>query len=230
MVLRSLLMSEAQVGLREQTRRAVRYHITETAQKLFIERGYEATTIDEIATAVGMSRRSFHRYFANKEDIVVGKFDFVAEQMLTVLRDRPENEPTWVSLRRLFDLLVDYVDAPGKQQVADPMQRMVFATPGLLASYLEKLQRLQEAVVTALCERAADRGEPYAENDPAPRAVVAAAFGCLIAAQHAWLAGAGRTSFADTIDRAMGAVTPTAPVTPRSAAVRRRAPKGTRTS
>jgi hypothetical protein len=37
----------------------------------------------------------------------------------------------WESLRRAFDLLVPYVDAPGKHEVAEPMQRIVFATPGL---------------------------------------------------------------------------------------------------
>ena len=37
---------------------------------LFLERGFEATTIDDIATAADMSRRSFFHYFASKEDVV----------------------------------------------------------------------------------------------------------------------------------------------------------------
>jgi AcrR family transcriptional regulator len=188
----------------------VQQEIAEAANALFVERGYEATTIDDIAEAVGMSRRSVFRYFTTKEDIVVGKFDFVADDMLAALRQRPPGEPVWESLRRIFDLLVPYVDAPGKHEVAEPMQRIVFATPGLLASYLEKLQRMQGAAEVALRERAEAGGSPYAADDPAPRAIAGAAFSCLLAAQHAWLAGGAKGTFAEAIDRAMAAVGPRA--------------------
>jgi hypothetical protein len=88
------------------------------------------------------------------------------------------------------------------------MQRIVFATPGLLASYLEKLHRMQDAAEVAVRERAQAAGSPYAPDDPAPRAITGAAFGCLLAAQHAWLAGGANGTFADAIDRAMAAVGP----------------------
>lgn len=166
------------------------------------------TTIDDIAAAVGISQRSVFRYFPTKEDIVVGKFDLVADDMLAVLRGRPVDEPVWDSLRRCFDLLVPYVDAPGKREVAEPMQRIVFDTPHLLARYLEKLQRMQDSVVVALREKAEGSGCAYAEDDPAPRALAAAAFGCLVAAQHSWLASAGKGSFAAAVDRAMSVVGP----------------------
>jgi hypothetical protein len=118
------------------------------------------------------------------------------------------DEPVWDSLRRCFDLLVPYVDAPGKREVAEPMQRIVFDTPHLLARYLEKLQRMQDSVVVALREKAEGSGCAYAEDDPAPRALAAAAFGCLVAAQHSWLASAGKGSFAAAVDRAMSVVGP----------------------
>lgn len=194
--------------LRERTRRAVQKEITDAANALFVERGYEATTIDDIAAAVGISQRSVFRYFQTKEEIVVGKFDFVAEEMLEVLRARPASEPVWESLRRVFDLLVPYVDEPGKHEVAEPMQRIVFSTPPLFASYLQKLQQMQDAVVRALLERAETAGIPYADDDPTPRALAAAAFGCLVAAQHSWLAGGAKASFAETLDRAMATIAP----------------------
>ncbi|HEX3514388.1 MAG TPA: TetR/AcrR family transcriptional regulator [Trebonia sp.] len=201
-------MNEKHPPLRERTRRAVQKEISDAGIALFVERGYEATTIDDIAAAVGVSQRSVFRYFPTKEEIVVGKFDFVAEEMLEVLRARPAGEPVWESLRRVFDLLVPYVDAPGKHQVAEPMQRIVFSTPPLFASYLQKLQQMQDAVVTALLERAETAAIPYADDDPAPRALAAAAFGCLVAAQHSWLAGGAKASFAETLDRAMATIAP----------------------
>lgn len=201
-------MTDSQPGLRERTRRAVQKEITDAANALFLERGYEETTIGDIAAAVGMSQRSVFRYFPTKEDLVVGKFDFVADDMLQALRERPADEPVWESMRRIFDLLVPYVDAPGRRQVAEPMQRIVFSTPALFASYLQKLQLLQDTADTALRERAAAAGVPYHDNDPTPRAIVGAAFACLLAAQHAWLAGGAEGTFATAIDRAMATIAP----------------------
>ncbi|WP_326836515.1 helix-turn-helix domain-containing protein [Amycolatopsis rhabdoformis] len=204
-------MTDHRPGLRERTRRAVRQDITEAAQRLFVEHGYEQTTMDDVAEAAGLSRRSLFRYFPTKEDLIVGKFELLAETMVELLRERPLAEPAWTSLRRIFDLLVPYVDAPGKHEVAEPMQRIVFSTPALLASYLEKLHRMAAGVETVLRERAETRGAPYEPGDPAPPAIAGAAFSCLLAAQHAWLAGgAGEdgATFAGCLDRAMAALAP----------------------
>ncbi|MEU3985148.1 TetR family transcriptional regulator [Streptomyces sp. NPDC026672] len=206
-------MTDSQPGLRERTRRAVRKEITDAANALFVERGYEETTVGDIAAAVGMSQRSVFRYFPTKEDLIVGKFDFVADDMLRVLRERPAGEPVWESMRRVFDLLVPFVDAPGHRRVAEPMQRIVFSTPTLLASYLQKLQLLQDAADTALRERAAAAGTPYRDGDPTPRAIVGAAFACLLAAQHAWLADGAEGTFAAAIDRAMATLAPASEAT-----------------
>ncbi|MGN6761474.1 MAG: TetR/AcrR family transcriptional regulator [Leifsonia sp.] len=202
---------EGKPGLRERTRRAVAQEITETANALFIERGYETTTIDDIAEAVGMSRRSVFRYFATKEDLVLGKLGFLAEELLEAFRTRPADEPVWDSLRAVFDLLVPHVDALDKNAVAAPMQRVIFTTPSLLAAYLGMQQAMQDAIVSAVGERATRRGVPFGEGDPTPRAVTAAAFGCLVAAQRAWLEQDERGTFAAALDRAMDAVEPTTP-------------------
>ncbi|MCA2217140.1 TetR/AcrR family transcriptional regulator [Jidongwangia harbinensis] len=191
-------------GLRERTRRAVQREIGEAALSLFIERGYDATTIDDIAAAVGMSQRSVFRYFATKEDIVVGKMDATVPVMLQTLRSRPAEEPVWTSLRHLFFML----DEPGRPQTAEATHRVLLETPALFAAYLRKLQLIQDAVVEVLRERADMAGKPYAVDDPAPRAVTAAAFGCLVAAQHAWLASGAAGSLGDAIDRAMATVAP----------------------
>lgn len=203
-------MSEKQPGLRERTRRAVQKEIAEAANVLFVERGFEVTTVDDIAAAVGMSQRSVFRYFATKEEIVLGKFDLVVDDMLDALRARPGDEAVWTSLRRVFDVLVSLAEAPGHKEMVEPIHRVVFETPVLLAGYLQKLQHMQDAVVSILLERAKAAGTPFAVDDPTPRALTAAAFGCLVAAQHSWLASGVKSSFADAIDRAMATVGPRA--------------------
>ena len=103
-------MEEKKSGLRERTRLAVAREITEAASALFIATGYETTTIDDIARAVGMSRRSVFRYFPTKEDIVLGKLNFLGEELLEGFRARPAEETVWESLRSIFALLVPHVD------------------------------------------------------------------------------------------------------------------------
>jgi len=201
-------MSDRQSSLRERTRRAVRKEIAEAANALFVERGFEATTVDDIAAAVGMSQRSVFRYFATKEEIVLGKFDFVVGDMLDALRARPADEPAWEALRRVFDVLVSLAETPGLTKLVEPTHRMVFETPALLAGYLQRLQHMQDAVVAELLERAKTAGTPYAADDPTPRALTAAAFGCLVAAQYSWLASGAKGTFGEAVDRAMATIGP----------------------
>jgi hypothetical protein len=128
--------------------------------------------------------------------------------MPSALRARPADEPVWTSLRRVFDALVARAAMPGRRNRVEHVHRMVFRTPALLAGYLQKLHETQEAVVAELRGRAAARGAPYAPDDPAPRALTAAAFGCLVAAQHSWLAPGTHGSLTDALDRAMATVGP----------------------
>lgn len=195
-----------QPGLRERTRRALQEDIARAAQKLFLLKGFEATTIDDIAAEVGMSQRSFFRYFPTKEDIILSKIDMMESDMLDRLRNGPAEEPIWRSLRCIFDA----VSENGEQaQVAEPIQRFVFTTPRLLAGYLQKLQKMQDEVVAILSEREAAIGRPFSVEDPAPRALTSAAFGCLVAAQHSWLASGCSKPLGEFIDLAMATVAPT---------------------
>jgi AcrR family transcriptional regulator len=196
-----------QTGSREIARQAVKRQIADVAKDLFAKHGYEATTIDQIAAAVGMSQRSVFRYFPTKEDIVIGKIDFFADDVVAALRERPAAEPVWESLRRSFDP-ADPADDPGGRETAAELHHLVFETPSLLGRYLERRQRMQDEAAATLRERAAAAGRPYDADDPAPDAIAAAAFGCLVAAQRAWLAAGARESFGAALDRAMASVGP----------------------
>lgn len=195
-------------GTREIAREAVRKQITDVAKELFAEQGYEGTTIDDIAAAIGISQRTVFRYFPTKEAIVVGKIDYFGDDFLAALRDRPVDEATWESLRRGFDC-ADPEGDPGDKDVAVDLHRIVFGAPALLGTYLETLQRMQDAAGTILRERAAAAGSPYPKRDPTPDVIAAGAFGCLVAAQRSWLAGGAKGSFAEMLDRAMATIAPT---------------------
>jgi AcrR family transcriptional regulator len=190
-------------SLRERTRRAVQREIGEAAVTLIVERGYDATTIDDIAAAVGMSQRSVFRYFATKEDIIVGKLDLAGDEMAINLRARPAGEPVWTALRHVFDVM----GAPDYQKSTRAIQQVVFETPALMAVYLRKLHSIQETVAAILRDRAET---PYEPEDPTPAALTNAAFGCFVAAQQTWLASTGDDPLEGYLDRAMAALIPSA--------------------
>jgi AcrR family transcriptional regulator len=191
-------------SLRERTRRAVQADLVDVAQRLFVERGYEQTTVDAIAAAAGMSKRSFFRFFASKEELVLGKYDLMGEQLTARLDERPDDESLWVALRRMFDAVVEQTADGAPSPQGHEIGRIVSATPVLHAAYLHRLHRIQDDIAAVVRRRAERAGHPFAAEDPAPSAIVGAAFACVSAARVTSVA-TGRP-FAEAVDRAMAAV------------------------
>jgi AcrR family transcriptional regulator len=192
----------ARETLRSRTRRAVQNELIDAAQELFARDGYENVTIEQIVEAVGVSRRSFFRYFRSKEAVVLGKYERQGEQFAESLDARPLDEHPWVSLRRVFDGPIAYMSDPLLGPRAEEMQRVIESSETLRAGFLERMQRSQDTLVDRLLERAESRGAPADRLEVA--AVVAAAFAALAAArghsQHEGL------PLGDALDRAMDAV------------------------
>lgn len=189
------------------SRRAVQSRIARTAESLFVAKGFEETTVDEIAAAVGMSQRSFFRYFASKDEVVLDSLARLGEDMAERLTERPRDEPEWDSLRRSFDPIVERYTDPGHREHDAALQRIVECSPRLFAAYLGRLDRLQRTLADRLVARAADRTgcEPDALL---LRATVGGAFACL----HATMlhAVADPEAFARCLDRTMAALRPAA--------------------
>jgi AcrR family transcriptional regulator len=195
---------EAPTPIRERTRRLAQTELTTVAQDLFVEQGYEATTVDQIAAAAGMSKRTFFRYFASKDDLVIGKYDLFGDRMADALDARPADEPVWQSLRRVFDVATGYVDDPHLRARNDAMDAIVRSTPQLNARYLEKLQRVQQLLVGRVAVRLT--GTDTDPGDPRPAAIVGAAFACMQAARGAYLASDQTAPFGTYLDQAMATV------------------------
>ncbi len=171
------------------------------AQGLFEEHGYEGTTTELIASAAGMSRRSFFRYFASKEELVLGKYALLGDVLREALRSRPDEEPLWAALRHMFEAV-----APDDQHSASPhiIERIIEETPSLRAGYLYRIEAIQGAIAAEARVRAERAGSPYGLDDPAPEAVVGAAFACMIAARRA--STRSNRSWPETVALAMEAV------------------------
>ena len=186
--------------LRDRAARAVRAEVAAVAMRLFQEQGFDKTTVDQIAAEAGLSRTSFFRYFATKEDVVLGHLEELGQQVLAALAARPAAEPAWQALRRAFDLLVESATLPEQGLT---MSRMLHDTPSLRARQLGKQLGWQDLLTTEVARRL---GVPTEAPDPRPRALVAAALGCLNAAADVWTAADGAIPLPVLLDQAMTAV------------------------
>ncbi|MFI5060264.1 MAG: TetR family transcriptional regulator [Actinomycetales bacterium] len=198
-------MQSHALPVRERTRRAVRGELAQLAVDLFVEKGYDETTIDDLVAAAGMSKRTFFRYFASKEELVMGKYEVLGEQLAEDLAGRPAGEPVWVSLRQMFGRVVDYFDSEARSATVIAMEHIVRDHPTLNASYLDRVSRMQELVLDEVRARTG-RTDPA---DPRAAAIVGAAFSCLLATWTTWLITNQERPFGDLLDRAMGAIQPT---------------------
>ncbi|MDQ0376515.1 TetR/AcrR family transcriptional regulator [Amycolatopsis thermophila] len=166
----------ADLTLRQRTRRAVRAEIVDAAMSLFLSQGFEATTIEEIARAAGISRRSYFRYFANKDEALAEALASIGQTIAQALTERPKEEAPWDALRFAFDPLVEQASAqPNAEALAKLMLERPCLQQGKNTAWLAE-------ITAVLAQRL-----PADEGSLRARALAAAAITCLHTAQEQWL-------------------------------------------
>jgi len=188
------------------TRHAVYAEITRTARELFLERGFEATTIDDIAAAAGISRRSFFRYFGTKEDIVLGDLAAQGELVREQLEARPATEDAWTAL---LNALRNTPRLGSDDATMLKISKMLYGTPSLRARSIEKHLQWQALLTPEIRRRLGTA--PDDEDDLRADAIVACILTCLDVAGEAWTRGDGRQSLEDLVVSAVMAVRGNAP-------------------
>ncbi|MBT8227365.1 MAG: TetR family transcriptional regulator [Dactylosporangium sp.] len=139
-------------GLRERKKERTRRSLVEAALRLFEQRGYEETTVDQIATAADVSRRTFFSYFPAKEDVLFYGMRQRANLVLEGIRARPAHEP-------MIDVLVHAAEEVGRSPWgAEPLNedlgrvglRLIREVPALQARALYRLALAEAEIVEAL--------------------------------------------------------------------------------
>lgn len=181
--------------IRSRARRALRAEITAHALGLFSERGFDAVTADELAAAVGVSRRTLFRLFATKEDIVVAAFETLGEDALATLRERPADEPPWAALRGALGAAVARLERRPASFFA--LHAVIAETPALRARLLEQRDGWRAAFAQELAARSAT-----ARNDLTCELLATAAMGAFDVATEAWAQTSGRRRLSRLLDDA----------------------------
>ena len=190
------------LGLRGRTRRVVQAEIGSVAMILFLEQGFDVTTMEQIAHEAGISRRSLFRYFGTKEDIVLGHLVEAGEVVRDALEARPADEPPWEALRGALESLARDPGYSPERNLA--ISKMLYGTPSLRAGHFEKQLRWQELLVPNIRVRlGAEAGDV---SDPRAEAIVACTLTCLDVANEIWTRSDGEADLAGLYDRAIAAV------------------------
>lgn len=164
-------------GLRERKRRETLQRISEVGLELFIAKGYEATTLDEIAAAAGISRRTFFYYFDSKEDILLAYVGGFADELKALVI---ENASAGAPLDIVRDAVLKLV-APHRESQMLATARLVRQSERLRARNHGRFQQLEQAVLEGLCEL-----WPKKENRERWRLVAMISMGALRLASDSW--------------------------------------------
>ena len=137
-------------GLRERKRQQTRERLTQAAMALFLERGFEATTLDDIAAAADISRRSFFHYFGSKEDVVFAWQEESTAALIAAVAARPADESMLAAAENAISAMVRQLK-PGEAIAMACLKR---DNPALQARDQVKYEKLERALAEALSKRA----------------------------------------------------------------------------
>jgi AcrR family transcriptional regulator len=149
----------------------VRSELSRAAWELFRKEGYESTTVADIARAAGVSRRTFFRYYASKEDVVVETSDELAEEVLAAIARQPEKAPPLLAIRRAIVPALERRVAAAEE--ARGIIRLLRESRSLRRAMLERHARMEERLAAQLAGRLGI--DPATDSTPALLAFLARA-------------------------------------------------------
>ncbi|MFE4373229.1 TetR family transcriptional regulator [Streptomyces sp. NPDC056835] len=191
-----------EVSLAQRKRQLVSDELTGAALKLLARKGFDAVTIDEIALAAGVSKRTFFRYFASKEDVVI---QFLAEMgtgMRAELAGRPARESPSVALRHTVWLSIDA--CAGHTDQALRVVQLILGTPALHARFLERQAQWRDG----LAAEVADRLDLDPATDLYPQLAAGIALTAFDTVLQRWSDSDGAEDPAELTDRAFAVIAP----------------------
>lgn len=197
-----ILASAEPASLRERKKQRTKDALVDAAFALFQSKGFDATTIDEIADAVEISPRTFFRYFESKQDVALTLIDRQFAVIYESLAARPAHEPVLTALRHC---VVDMIRA-GEEGTAGfdanrftDTQKLVSSCPAIHARSMEVCAfKLEE-----LAGHIAKRMGVDATTDPRPTLVAAVATTAVQTAMAAWRESDPGTRTSMLADRAL---------------------------
>jgi AcrR family transcriptional regulator len=182
------------LGLRERKKAETRDALASAALRLADELGPDRVTVDEIATAAGVSPRTFFNYFASKEDAIVGSTESSTSRVVQELASRPAAEAPIDALRAAVHASADHLEADPDDWII--RHRLVTRYPALGVRYAARLAAVEHELVVEIARRT----RLDADVDTYPAALVSAAMAASRVALTVWQARDRRASLPRLFD------------------------------
>ncbi|WP_051851836.1 TetR/AcrR family transcriptional regulator [Streptomyces sp. NRRL F-5650] len=155
-------------SLRETKKRETRQLISDHATRLFIERGFERTTIADIAEAARVAKKTVTNYFPRKEDLALDHQDEFVGALAATVAAREAGQTPLTALRTAFLAAVAAQD-PVAGFAGEPFIRMIADSPTLTSCLRGLHDRREEALAAALADTT---GTPPGDITPRTAAVL----------------------------------------------------------
>jgi TetR/AcrR family transcriptional regulator, regulator of mycofactocin system len=154
--------------------------ITSVALELFATRGFEETTVEDVAAALGINRRTLFRYFRSKNDMVWGDFDWVLDRLRSYLAETSPDEPLMSALARAVVASNRYEP----DQLPELRIRMTLITtvPALQAHSMLRYEAWRAVIAEFVADRLSQQ-----PNDLTPQTIAHACLGASMAAFVHWV-------------------------------------------
>ena len=154
--------------------------IEAAAFSLFADRGFDETTTDEIAAAVGIGRRTLFRYYPSKNDIPWGQFDASLVHFRAVLDREPRDIPLWQAVQRGVVQFNSFDESVMEQHRF--RMRLILHTPSLQAHSVLMYERWRAVIADFVSTRAGESRESLL-----PRTTGHVSLALAISAYEQWL-------------------------------------------
>ncbi|MET0702415.1 MAG: mycofactocin system transcriptional regulator [Aeromicrobium sp.] len=154
--------------------------IEQAAFRLFAERGFEGTTLEDIAREVGVGRRTLFRYFDSKNDIPWGQFDRTLQGFREIFRDLPEDLPTHQAVQiavRRFNEFPDEAHLQHRERMS-----LILQTPALQAHSVLRYGQWRAVIAEYVAHRTGQR-----PDDLLPVTIGHVSLALAISAYESWL-------------------------------------------
>jgi AcrR family transcriptional regulator len=183
--------------LRNRRRRRMALEIERAAMELFSARGYSSVTVDDIASAADISRRTFFRYFSSKEDVLFGDPQHEEDALVQSLERRPADEsPVRAMHASLLLLARDQEADAAKTQLRLQLMEQV---PDIVIAAMNSRVSFQRRLTRTLAERM-DVDET---TDMTPALIVSLSMSAMYVAMWHWLTSGATRPLHEVVARAL---------------------------
>jgi AcrR family transcriptional regulator len=167
-----------EMGLRDRKRQRTRQALIDAAMRLFAQKGYEQTTVAEIAAIAEVSTKTFFNHFASKDEVLFPHLSARIEDAVAVIEQRaPAEKMSDVLMRAMEHMLADAVRAELDGGLASVRLPMIISVPSVQAATLHRYFQAEARLAEAL-----HHAYPDILDAPAAGAVIGSLMGAALAA------------------------------------------------